>query len=36
MDAANYLHLPNLSIEGFRGIDALFIPSLGRVTLLAP
>lgn len=29
------LHLTDLTIEGFRGIDALSIPSLGRVTLLA-
>ena len=29
------LHLPDLSIVGFRGIDALTIPRLGRVTLLA-
>ena len=29
------LHLPDLYIEGFRGIDALTIPRLGRVTLLA-
>ena len=29
------LHLPELTIEGFRGIDALKIPRLGRVTLLA-
>lgn len=29
------LHLPNLSIKNFRGIDGLSIPSLGRVTLLA-
>ena len=29
------LHLPNLTISGFRGIDALSIPRLGRVTLLA-
>ena len=29
------LHLPNLSIGGFRGIRALEIPRLGRVTLLA-
>lgn len=28
-------HLPNLSIKGFRGIGALDIPHLGRVTLLA-
>ena len=35
MADANNLHLPSLSIEGFRGIDALAIPRLGRVTLLA-
>ena len=29
------LHLPSLSIKGFRGIDALTIERLGRVTLLA-
>ena len=29
------LHLPNLTINGFRGIDHLAIPRLGRVTLLA-
>ena len=29
------LHLPSLSITGFRGIDNLVIPRLGRVTLLA-
>ena len=29
------LHLPNLTISGFRGIDYLAIPRLGRVTLLA-
>ena len=29
------LHLPDLSIRGFRGIDALSISRLGRVTLLA-
>ncbi len=28
------LHLPSLSIKGFRGIDELDIPHLGRVTLL--
>ena len=31
----NSLHLPSLSIEGFRGIDALTIDRLGRVTLIA-
>ena len=31
----NNLHLPNLTIKGFRGIDELSIPRLGRVTLLA-
>ena len=29
------LHLPDLTIKGFRGIDHLKIPHLGRVTLLA-
>ena len=29
------LHLPDLTIHGFRGIDQLTIPRLGRVTLLA-
>ena len=29
------LHLPSLSIQGFRGIRELSIPHLGRVTLLA-
>ena len=29
------LHLPSLSISGFRGIDSLAIPQLGRVTLFA-
>ena len=29
------LHLPDLTIEGFRGIDKLSIPRLARVTLLA-
>ena len=29
------LHLPSLSIEGFRGIKELSIERLGRVTLLA-
>ena len=28
------LHLPSLSIKGFRGIESLNIPRLGRVTLL--
>lgn len=28
------LHLPDLLIEGFRGIESLAIPKLGRVTLL--
>ncbi len=31
----NRLYLPSLSITGFRGIDALTIERLGRVTLLA-
>ena len=29
------LHLPNLTIKGFRGIKDLSIPRLGRVTLVA-
>ena len=29
------LHLPNLAIEGFRGIDHLMISRLGQVTLIA-
>ena len=29
----NDLHLPSLSIQGFRGIDKIEIPRLGRVTL---
>lgn len=33
-DTTNPLHLPDLTITGFRGIDALSIPRLGRVTLL--
>ena len=32
--AATELHLPDLQIKGFRGIDELTIPKLGRVTLL--
>ena len=32
--AAAKLHLPDLQIKGFRGIDDLAIPKLGRVTLL--
>ena len=35
MTDATQLHLPDSSITGFRGIDALSIPRLGRVTLLA-
>ncbi len=34
MDATGNLHLPDLHISGFRGIDNLDIPRLGRVTLL--
>ena len=30
-----HLHVPSLSIEGFRGIQSLSLPQLGRVTLLA-
>ena len=32
---ARGLHLPDLLIQGFRGIEELAIPRLGRVTLLA-
>ncbi len=35
MFMANGLRLPDLSISGFRGIDELHMPRLGRVTLLA-
>lgn len=35
MPSENSLHLPELVISGFRGIDELLIPRLGRVTLLA-
>ena len=35
MTEASQLHLPDLTIKGFRGIDELSIPRLGRVTLLA-
>ena len=31
----NGLHLPDLTIKGFRGIKDLSLPRLGRVTLLA-
>ncbi len=34
-DSSNDLHLKALSISGFRGIDSLTIPRLGRVTLLS-
>ena len=34
MVIASKLHLESLEIEGFRGIDKLTIPRLGRVTLL--
>ena len=34
-ESTNDLHLPDLSISGFRGIEQLEIPRLGRVTLLA-
>lgn len=34
-ERSNGLHLPSLSITGFRGIDRLSIGNLGRVTLLA-
>ena len=33
-ERTNGLHLSNLSIAGFRGIDRLSIGRLGRVTLL--
>ena len=32
---ASRLHLPSLTVEGFRGIRALELPEFGRVTLLA-
>ncbi len=35
MTDTNGLHLPDLTIKGFRGIDKLSILRLGRVTLLA-
>lgn len=35
MTDTNGLHLPDLAIKGFRGIDELSISRLGRVTLLA-
>ncbi len=35
MSADKKLHLPSLTIKGFRGIENLTIPRLGRVTLLA-
>ncbi len=31
----NGLHLPSLAIEGFRGVDSLTLPILGRVNLFA-
>ena len=34
MSASSRLHLPSLTITGFRGIGDLTIPRLGRVTLL--
>ena len=34
MEETNKLHLPNLTIKGFRGIDELTIPRMGRATLL--
>ena len=34
MNDSSGLHLPDLTIKGFRGIDSLTIPRLGRVTLL--
>ena len=35
MTDTNDLHLPDLTIEGFMGIDSISIPRLGRVTLIA-
>ena len=35
MTKTSQLHLPDLTIKGFRGIDELSISRLGRVTLLA-
>ena len=35
MAGINELHLPDLMIQRFRGVDELSIPRLGRVTLLA-
>ena len=35
METDKGLLLPDLTINGFRGIDELTIPRLGRVTLLA-
>jgi len=32
---ASRMHLPSLTVEGFRGVRTLELPSLGRVTLLA-
>ena len=34
MSDSSDLHLPDLTIKGFRGIEELTIPRLGRVTLL--
>ncbi len=34
MSETNELHIPDLHIDGFRGIEKLDIPRLGRVTLL--
>ena len=34
MSDSSSLHLPDLTIKGFRGIEELTIPRLGRVTLL--
>ena len=34
MAEKNQLHLPDLTIQGFRGIDSLTIPRLGRATLI--
>ena len=32
---SNLLHLPNLSIKGFRGLNEITFPRLGRITLFA-
>ena len=35
MAQGNYLHIPSLTIGGFRGLRGLVLPRLGRVTLVA-